>query len=93
MAYDIRLSNAQYTIIQKIARRRGVLHTPRIAPICNLMAVFANAFHAVAFRAYAIRHCKWRKNKIGCTFPNTPKTTSDVRKTTSDVEKIMSDVV
>ena len=42
--------------------------------------------HAVAYRAYAIRHHNWRKT-------NTAKTTWDVGKTMSDVGKIMSDII
>gem|GEM_PF-1388838 len=65
---------------------RGIWHTPKIAPICNVVAEACDAVWAVVYRAYAIRPYKWRKT-------NTPKITFDVGKTMSDVEKIMSDII
>ncbi len=50
------------------------------------MEEICNVAHAVAYRAYAIRHHNWRKT-------NTAKTTWDVGKTMSDVEKITSDII
>ncbi len=58
------------------------MHTPRIAPLCIVMAVLAGALQAMAYRAYAIRPYKWRKTIIAYPFPNTLKIISDVGKTT-----------
>gem|GEM_PF-2565572 len=52
----------------------------------NFAAVGRDAAHAVVYRAYAIRPCKWRKT-------NTAKITFDAGKTMSYVEKIISDII
>ena len=62
------------------------MHTPKIAPFCNVAVVVCGAVCAVVYRAYVIRPYKWRKTKAA-------KTTSDVGKTMSDVEKIISDII
>ena len=51
------------------------------------------AFQTVAYRAYAIRPCKRRKNQNRQFFQSTTKTTSDAGKTMSYAGKIMSDII
>ena len=65
---------------------RGVLHTPRIVPLCNIVAAVCDVVYAVLYRAYAIRPYKWRKTKA-------VKIKFDVRKTMSYAGKIMSDII
>ncbi len=44
----------QCSINQQITHRTLVLHTPKIAPICDVVAVVYDAVHAVVYRVYAI---------------------------------------
>ncbi len=83
------------------------LELRRFCLIFVMPCVCCDAVHAVAYRAYAIRpyiytvtdyHIfasfgNWRKTIIAHSFPNTPKTTSDVEKTMSYVGKIISDII
>ena len=65
----------------------------RNAPICDVVAAVRGADYAVAYRAYAIRPYERRKTQTNHSFPNTPKTTTDLGKTMSDVGKNISDII
>ncbi len=57
------------------------------------MAAVCGTVQAKAYRAHAIRPCKWRKTESDFLFPNTRNIISDAGKTMSYVGKIMSDVI
>ena len=47
----------------KLRRRRGVLHTPWIAPLCNVVTTVRGVLWAVTYRAYATR---WNHRNTLC---------------------------
>ena len=73
--YNIRLTN-------KMHRRRGVLHTPRIAPICNAVAVVCKRGSYGGVQGVCNTPQQLLQTQNRHLSSNDSKTMSDVGKTT-----------